>query len=63
MIVQELNLSSNQKRLWFEWEKNPASVAYNNLFHFTINGLLDVSLLEKALKIVDEIQGEPPFVE
>ncbi|HSF38965.1 MAG TPA: non-ribosomal peptide synthase/polyketide synthase [Thermoanaerobaculia bacterium] len=49
---RDLPLSFAQQRLWFLWQLEPESPAYNNPKALRIRGLLDVAALERTL---DEI--------
>ena len=48
-MKEKRSLSLSQKRFWLEWKWAKSSAAYNTPLMFELEGVLDVSTLEKAL--------------
>jgi len=47
-------LTAEQKRMWIEWQLNPAGRAYNTAFQFEMHGALD---LERFKRAVAQVRG------
>lgn len=69
-IKDNYELSNAQRRLWFLYKLNPSSTHYNTPFNVSLQGNLEMNLLEKALnKLIDrqeslrtvfeEVDGDP----
>lgn len=50
--MNTLPLTTFQERLWFEWQSNPSSSAYNVVLRFDLRGRLNQSLLHEAVMYV-----------